>query len=243
MDRRARRRRARVRCSPKRTSTPSRRGVRASGRSRGRPTARAIALCRNEDGFGRLVVVALDGDRDPAADGGVEGLAHRPRLGHVRASRASAPVAAPRPSSPCSIPTTGARDARSPGCARRARRVDLPEPDADHVARRRRRDGARAALAPVRRRRATPARHPPLLVDVHGGPTDQSTVDWKPRVRWFVSRGLGGAEPQLPGLDRVRPRLPPRARPRLGRGRRHRHRGRHPRARARRPRRRDRAPR
>jgi dipeptidyl aminopeptidase/acylaminoacyl peptidase len=40
---------------------------------------------------------------------------------------------------------------------------------------------------------------PPLLVDVHGGPTDQTTVDWRPRVRWFVSRGWAVLSPNYRG--------------------------------------------
>ncbi|MDQ1431842.1 MAG: hypothetical protein QOF40_2444, partial [Actinomycetota bacterium] len=40
---------------------------------------------------------------------------------------------------------------------------------------------------------------PPLLVDVHGGPTDQSTVDWKPRIRYFVSRGWAVLSPNYRG--------------------------------------------
>ena len=38
-----------------------------------------------------------------------------------------------------------------------------------------------------------------MLVDVHGGPTDQSTVDWKPRIRWFVSRGWAVLSPNYRG--------------------------------------------
>ncbi len=37
------------------------------------------------------------------------------------------------------------------------------------------------------------------MVDVHGGPTDQSTVDWKPRIRWFVSRGWAVLSPNYRG--------------------------------------------
>jgi dipeptidyl aminopeptidase/acylaminoacyl peptidase len=43
------------------------------------------------------------------------------------------------------------------------------------------------------------AKPPPVLVDVHGGPTDQSTVDWKPRIRWFVSRGWAVLSPNYRG--------------------------------------------
>ena len=70
----------------RRTSTRSRRGVRASVRTRGRPTARELAWCRNEDGFGRLVIGAPG---TPLGARAVEGLAPRPRLGRATASCAS----------------------------------------------------------------------------------------------------------------------------------------------------------
>jgi dipeptidyl aminopeptidase/acylaminoacyl peptidase len=37
------------------------------------------------------------------------------------------------------------------------------------------------------------------LIDVHDGPTDQSTVDWKPRIRYFVSRGWAVLSPNYRG--------------------------------------------
>src|SRR5262249_4879569 len=43
------------------------------------------------------------------------------------------------------------------------------------------------------------ARPAPLLVDLHGGPTDQTTVDSRPRVRWFVSRGWAVLSPNYRG--------------------------------------------
>jgi dipeptidyl aminopeptidase/acylaminoacyl peptidase len=39
----------------------------------------------------------------------------------------------------------------------------------------------------------------PLLVDVHGGPTSQSLVDWVPRIRYFVSRGWVVLSPNYRG--------------------------------------------
>ena len=187
----------------------------------------ALALCRNEDGFGRLVVVARR--RRCAGHRALEGLAHRARLGRARASRASAPAGAPRRSSPCSIPRRWTRDVAAPRCAGGARRGRPPR------TRRRSRgpatDGAtvHGLLWLPPEPPVTPAAIPPLLVDVHGGPTDQSTVDWKPRVRWFVVARVGGAEPELP---RVRPGYGRAYRQALdhavGRRRRRRHRGRDP---------------
>ena len=40
---------------------------------------------------------------------------------------------------------------------------------------------------------------PPLLVLVHGGPTDQATVGWQPRVSYFVERGWAVLRPDHRG--------------------------------------------
>jgi dipeptidyl aminopeptidase/acylaminoacyl peptidase len=40
---------------------------------------------------------------------------------------------------------------------------------------------------------------PPLLVLVHGGPTDQATVGWQPRVGYFVDRGWAVLRPDHRG--------------------------------------------
>ena len=61
---------------------------------------------------------------------------------------------------------------------------------------------------PARAAPRRPARPPPLLVDVHGGPTDQATVDWKPRIRWFVSRGWAVLSPNYRGSTGYGARLP-----------------------------------
>jgi dipeptidyl aminopeptidase/acylaminoacyl peptidase len=41
--------------------------------------------------------------------------------------------------------------------------------------------------------------HPPLLVDVHGGPTGQALADWTSRVLFFVSRGWAVLAPNSRG--------------------------------------------
>ena len=56
-------------CCGNPTITRSRRGVRGNVRSRGRRTSDAIALCRNEAGFARLVAVTSDGDVTELAKG------------------------------------------------------------------------------------------------------------------------------------------------------------------------------
>ena len=72
---------------------------------------------------------------------------------------------------------------------------------------------------------------PPLLVLVHGGPTDQATVGWQPRVSYFVDRGWAVLRPDHRGLDRLRARYCGGAARSVGRARRRRHRHRDPRCR------------
>jgi dipeptidyl aminopeptidase/acylaminoacyl peptidase len=44
-----------------------------------------------------------------------------------------------------------------------------------------------------------PDARPPLLVLVHGGPTDQATAGWQPRVNYFVERGWAVLRPDHHG--------------------------------------------
>jgi dipeptidyl aminopeptidase/acylaminoacyl peptidase len=158
------------------------------------PDARSIVLTRNEDGFGRLVVVPLDGR---AATGVSKGWHRgldwgRAGIACIRSGGRTAPQLT------VIDPHTGTRDARRRGAPAELDAVDLPEPapctwtaaDGDKVR-------GLLWLPPADLRDA--GSPPPLLVDVHGGPTDQSTVDWKPRVRWFVSRGWAVLTPNYRG--------------------------------------------
>jgi dipeptidyl aminopeptidase/acylaminoacyl peptidase len=156
------------------------------------PDGRSIALGRNEDGFGRLVVANVDDGTarelskgwHAGLDWGAEGIVC------VRSGGRTAPQLT------VIDPVGGARDVRGRGAPAELDAVDLPEPtpitwSAD--------DGATVhgvLWLPPGGRAATP---PPLLVDVHGGPTDQTTVDWRPRVRWFVSRGWAVLSPNYRG--------------------------------------------
>jgi dipeptidyl aminopeptidase/acylaminoacyl peptidase len=158
------------------------------------PDARALALGRNEDGFGRLVVATLDGDEPPAdvsrgwhrgLDWGAAGIVCI-RSGGRTASQLTV-----------IDPDTGAREARRRGAPAELDAHDLPEPaplnwpgaDGETV----------HGLLWLPNDPASADAAPPLLVDVHGGPTDQSIVDWKPRVRWFTSRGWAVLSPNYRG--------------------------------------------
>jgi dipeptidyl aminopeptidase/acylaminoacyl peptidase len=159
------------------------------------PDASAIALTRNEGGFGRLVMVALDGDHavtevskgwHTGLDWGSAGLAC------IRSGGRTAPQLT------VVDPQRGARQARRRGAPAEMDAHDLPEPtpidwtgaDGETV-------HGLLWLPPDPGDAA--ARRPPVLVDVHGGPTDQAAVDWKPRIRWFGSRGWAVFTPNYRG--------------------------------------------
>jgi dipeptidyl aminopeptidase/acylaminoacyl peptidase len=158
------------------------------------PDGRAIVLNRNEDGFGRLVLIGL-GDRKPVdvSRGWHAGLDWGPGgLACIRSGGRTAPQLT------VLDPRTGTRSARARGAPAELDAVDLPEPtpvtwpgddgEPVHGLLWRPPDAGSGAGA-----------LPPLLVDVHGGPTDQSTVDWRPRVRFFVSRGWAVLHPNYRG--------------------------------------------
>ena len=114
-----------------------------------------------------------------------------------------------------------ARPERTAGASRLARgapagierrRLVEPEPV---TWQQRQRDRARPAV-PAGRVRARRGTAPPLLVLVHGGPTDQATAGWQPRVAVLRRPRLGGAAPRPPRLDRLRARVRAGARGRWG---------------------------
>jgi dipeptidyl aminopeptidase/acylaminoacyl peptidase len=157
------------------------------------PDARSIALSRNEDGFGRLVLVTLDGDAKEVSKGWHSGLDwSRPGIACIRSGGRTAPQLT------VLDPVAGTRDPRRRGAPAELDATDLPEPTPTTWTGA---DGATVhGLLWLPPDDAVPARsRPPLLVDVHGGPTDQSTVDWKPRVRWFTSRGWAVLQPNYRG--------------------------------------------
>jgi dipeptidyl aminopeptidase/acylaminoacyl peptidase len=158
------------------------------------PDGTAIVLNRNEAGFGRLVLIDLD-NRSPVdvSRGWHAGLDWgRAGVACIRSGGRTAPQLT------VLDPHTGARASRARGAPAELDAVDLPEPtpvtwpgaDGEPV---------HGLLWRPPASAADDGTLPPLLVDVHGGPTDQSTVDWKPRVRYFVSRGWAVLHPNYRG--------------------------------------------
>jgi dipeptidyl aminopeptidase/acylaminoacyl peptidase len=156
------------------------------------PDSRSIAFCRNERGFGRLVVAEI-GSRDvhDVARGWHHGLDWGdPALACVRSGARTPPsviLVDPRgPSSRRSV-------ARGPVAGFEAAGLTEPEPVTWH-----REDVEVHGLL------WRPARHgddaaPPLLVMIHGGPHGQATAGWAPRIAYFLARGWAVLAPNARG--------------------------------------------
>jgi dipeptidyl aminopeptidase/acylaminoacyl peptidase len=154
------------------------------------PDGTAIALNRNEAGFGRLVVVGLEaGSVNPISKGWHRGLEWGDAgIACIRSGGRTAPQLT------VLDPAAGARSVRQRGAPGELDALDVPEPEPITWSGA---DGGRVHgllwLPPPG------ASRPPLLVDLHGGPTDQVPVDWKLRIRWFVSRGWAVLTPNYRG--------------------------------------------
>ena len=178
------------------------------------PDGAAIVLNRNEDGFGRLVS-CVDLRRRRVRRSRSRRAGTTGSTGARRDRRASARAGAPPPQLTVLDPRHGARaHVGARGAPAELDAVDLPEPEPVTWAGGDGATVARAAVASRPRRRPGAGALPPLLVDVHGGPTDQATVDWKPRGPLLRVAGLGGAAARTTagstGYGRA---VPPRARP------------------------------
>ena len=172
------------------------------------PDARAVVRCRNEGGFGRLVVTMRGGESRPVAKGWHHGLDWG--AGGIIAVRSGARTP---PAVTVLDPTTGdlaTGDLGRRGPARVARRVlacevplgfdgaGLVEPEAvDWLG------GDGETVHGFWFRPAHSARGegtlPPVLVDIHGGPTGQAAVQWKPLHQYFVTRGWAVLAPDPRG--------------------------------------------
>jgi len=168
------------------------------------PDGATIAFVRNEAGFGRLVAVDVTSGatRDLAkgwhhgldwGDGGIVA---------VRSGARTPPTVTVHPSSlepgsrvvPRRVVARGAPEGIEDG---------FVEPDAVEW----RSDDGETVFGLLFRPRVDEHRGvggrishpPPLLVDVHGGPTGQSTVQWRPSVQFWVTRGWAVLAPDFRG--------------------------------------------
>lgn len=168
------------------------------------PASDAIALCRNEDGFGRLVMVTLEGAVTELAKGWHHGIDWGD--GGVVAVRSGAKT--PPQITVCD-PATKRRRAVARGVpaglesgAREPTPVTwtndgttiyglLYRPDEDAVDRHSNGghyDGVHSD-----------GRGAPMIVDIHGGPTGQATVTWDGWLRYFTNRGWAVLRPNPRG--------------------------------------------
>jgi dipeptidyl aminopeptidase/acylaminoacyl peptidase len=153
------------------------------------PDGTAVALVRNEDGFGRLVVAGPDGAETRARgwhhglDWGAAGIVA------VR-SGARTPAAV-------TVLGPGGRRVVARGPVGGFETIGLAEPE---VVTWPGRDGTAVPGLLWRPAAHTPGRDaPPLLVDVHGGPTGQATAAWRPAVSFFTCRGWAVLAPNPTG--------------------------------------------
>ena len=140
------------------------------------PDGRAVVVDRNEAGFGRLCVVDRAAGEMTTLGRGVHG-----QLSWVGDRIAALRTGARTPTAVVVYDvTTGERTTLAVGPAASWPVDDLPEPDLVEA-----RDDAGVVLH-ARRYRAGRGR---LLCWVHGGPTDQWRVDFRPRITYWWSRG------------------------------------------------------
>jgi dipeptidyl aminopeptidase/acylaminoacyl peptidase len=162
------------------------------------PDGRELVWCRNEQGFGRLVVRAVDSkgksDRAPRelAKAWHSGLAWS-QAGIV-AVRSGART--PSAVVVTDLDTGRRREmARGPVGGFEATGLVEPEPVTWR--------SDRATVHGLLYRPETSAlgsrATPPLYVHIHGGPTDQLKADWNPRIAFWVSRGWAVLAPNYRG--------------------------------------------
>lgn len=155
------------------------------------PDGREIALCRNEDGFGRLVVArpargaarVLGRGWHQGLDWGTDGIVA------VRSGARTPPQVV------VVDPSDGARRVVDRPADPRFERAALVEPE---PVRWRGSAGTVHGLL-WRPPPATGSGAPPMLVWVHGGPTSQAVAGWNPRVQYFVARGWAVLQPNPRG--------------------------------------------
>jgi dipeptidyl aminopeptidase/acylaminoacyl peptidase len=157
------------------------------------PDGGAIAITRNEDGFGRLITVTTDGDPtvNEVAKGWHHGLDWG--AGGIVAVRSGARTP---PTITVVDPASGTKHAIARGAPAGIERGAV-EPEA--VTWRSEATTVHGLLYRPEESALGPGTRPPLFVLVHGGPTDQATVGWQPRVNYFVERGWAVLRPDHRG--------------------------------------------
>ncbi len=156
------------------------------------PSGRVVAV-RQREGFGRLVVIDGHGDGDPqelevpAEYASFENPVASPE-GELLAVIASGPAAAPRllaldlsTDTPRAVTVRLSESGAFPAAA-----LSLPKPVAWANA-----DGSEVhgLYYPPASERFVDEGPPPLVVFVHGGPTDHVDAGWRPQIQFLASRG------------------------------------------------------
>jgi dipeptidyl aminopeptidase/acylaminoacyl peptidase len=156
------------------------------------PDSRSIALCRNEVGHGRLVVAPLRGRAvrsigkgwHHGLDWGGPGI-----LAARSGARTPLQIALTQP--------TGGRAVLARGPVAGFEASDLVEPEP--ITWKSRQATVHGLLYRPEFSAMGVGFKPPLYVHVHGGPTDQSIVEWNPRIAYWVSRGWAVLAPNYRG--------------------------------------------
>jgi len=140
------------------------------------PGGRRVAVCRNVDGFGELAVIDRRRGTERLLGRGVHG-----HLDWVGDSIAAVRTGARTPTSIVVYdPVSGDRRTLATSAVDAWPLDDLPEPDLVEAS------AGDGTMLFARRFVAGDGRQ---LVWVHGGPTDQWQVDWRPRITYWWSRG------------------------------------------------------
>jgi dipeptidyl aminopeptidase/acylaminoacyl peptidase len=152
------------------------------------PASDALAWCRNEEGFGRLVIGALGGkSARELSKGWHRGIEWRgDEITCVRSGAVTVPQVV-------GLASNGsARRTIARGAVGGFERTPLVEP---------RTVTWRSGNATVHGLLWRAANHEraPMIVSVHGGPTAQAIADWNARVQYYVQRGFTVLQPNYRG--------------------------------------------
>jgi dipeptidyl aminopeptidase/acylaminoacyl peptidase len=164
------------------------------------PDGSSIAICRNEHGFGRLIAVPVPASGRKAAAGKdlrklAKGWHHSLDWG-VHGIVATRTGARTPPAITVVDPESGARRVLARGAPAGIER-NAVEPEAVTW-----RSGTATVHGLLYRPHASALGSdtaPPMLVLVHGGPSDQATVEWQARVAYYVDRGWAVLRPDHRG--------------------------------------------